>query len=129
MLLLAQLLKSDSPPYKGMPTTLKGKIEYAQELWTQLIEEHFKIEEKELFPFVENESGTLNRLSKELIKEHYQIREYFEKISESNEDELDSLGRLIELHVRKEERAYFQEIQQTLDEESLSKLKTALSKA
>ena len=42
-LLLAQLTKKDAPPYKTLPQTTEGKIEYAMNAWTNELEKHFRL--------------------------------------------------------------------------------------
>ncbi len=44
-LLLAQVLKSDVPDYKGMPTLPAEKAAYALETFTNTLQPHFKKEE------------------------------------------------------------------------------------
>ncbi len=128
MLLLAQVLKQDAPDYKGMPKTTEERIVYADELWESLIKEHLHLEEEVLFPTVSQMASSLQRMVDELIAEHVQIRDYFSQLSLSDELALDKLGRLIEGHIRKEERQFFQQVQKVLTPMELGKLKSLLSK-
>lgn len=112
MLMLAQLLKKGAPPYKGLPQTSEGKIEYAIGLFVQLIEKHFAIEEQYVFPELAG-TETLDRLIIELKVEHQHLRAYFQQLdpSKPNLALMDALGHLLEKHIRKEERQYFQAAQ------------------
>ncbi len=113
MLMLAQLLKKGAPPYKGLPQTPEGKIEYAIGLFVNLIEKHFEIEEHYLFNTL---AGTeeLNLLVEELKADHQLLKEQFHKLNplEPDLELMDELGQRLEKHIRKEEREYFQRAQQ-----------------
>jgi hemerythrin-like domain-containing protein len=117
MLMLAQLLKKNAPPYKGVPQTPVGRAEYAIGLFTNLIEKHFAIEESYVFPLL---SGTekLDTLIVALKNEHKLLREQFQQLNPDKPDValMDALGHLLEQHIRKEEREYFQEAQRAKDE-------------
>lgn len=126
LLLLAQLLKKDAPAYKGMPTDLEGKVEYAENTWDSLFEPHVELEEKVLYPMIYSYAPSLSGLISELLKEHQEIAIAFKSLNPQSE-ELDRLGKLIERHVRKEERMLFQQAQELLTEEQLDQLKTLLS--
>ncbi|MEQ9299295.1 MAG: hemerythrin domain-containing protein [Cyclobacteriaceae bacterium] len=126
LLLLAQLLKKDAPAYKGMPTNLEGKAKYAENIWDSLFKQHIELEEKVLYPMVFSYASSLSDLINELQKEHEEIAIAFKNLSPESEG-LDRLGKLIEGHVRKEERVLFQQAQELLTEEQLHQLKTLLS--
>ena len=126
MLMLAQLMKKDAPAYKGMPVTSKGKVEYAREAWFSLIKGHIEIEESVLFPFVLQKQASLSELINELRDQHHQIALGLEKI-QPDPEEMDRIGRLLERHIRKEERVLFQQVQELLTEEEMDELKTILS--
>ena len=121
MLMLAQLLKKGAPPYKGLPRSPEGKIEYAIGLYIQLIEKHFAIEEAFVFPLLGG-TPTLDPLIAELKEEHQHLRAYFQQLdpAKPNLELMDSLGHLLEKHIRKEERQYFQAVQSEKEEELLT---------
>ena len=125
-MLLAQLLKKDAPVYKGMPVDLEGKSEYAKEAWEGLLKAHIELEERVLFPAISKMTSSLSDLLNELGQEHKQMTYLFENLNPTIEA-LDKLGKLIEQHVRKEERVLFQRAQELLTEQDLDQLKTLLS--
>lgn len=127
-LLLAQLIKTGSPEYKGLPNTLNGKKDYALKSFEKDLVPHFRKEEDILFPVVKNKSKNINHLVEKLIAQHKQIYLLVGKIkaSDSFQNDLDELGKLLELHIRKEERELFQEIQKFLNEDELNKLENDL---
>jgi hypothetical protein len=67
----------------------------------------------------------------ELVEQHKKIYFFIDKIktSESVENYLDELGKLLESHIRLEERELFKELQNILNEKELSKLETELGVA
>jgi hemerythrin-like domain-containing protein len=126
LLLLAQLLKKDAPPYKGMPVDLEGKVKYAQAAWEGLIKPHIELEERVLFVTISGKTSSFSDLLNELRNEHELMTSMFKGLTPEIK-QLDKLGQLIEQHVRKEERVLFQRVQELLTEEELDQLKTLLS--
>jgi len=125
MLLLAQLLKKDAPAYQGLPLTLKGKWSYAKEMFNKLIIPHFHKEETILFARLQ-EVGIAIDLIYELKSEHDIILLLFNQITEKAIEEpeiIHKLAILLSSHIRKEERVFFQHIQQEVSESILSKIK------
>ena len=127
-LILAQILKKGAPQYKGMPATIEGKKEYALLLYNSELIGHFKNEEEILFPLVKGKNSEVNKLTEEIINEHRQIKQLIIEVQSTNELErkLDELGRLLENHIRKEERELFPEIEKILTEVQLFELETKL---
>ncbi len=124
ILLLAQLLKKDAPPYKGLPTDTEGKIAYARDLFSSLINHHMAREEEQLFSYLVGKNQELEVLCEDLRKDHQEIRSLFQQL-ESTQDQretTDQLGRLLERHVRQEERVFFEMIQEKLDEPALQEI-------
>lgn len=111
MLLLARLLRNDAPPYKGLPLDKSEKVTYAQDQFEDLIDEHFKKEEKLYEWVLRQEDNELVKMTDELQEDHNSLRKQFERLSTAS---MDKLGRDLEKHVRKEEREYFQKIQEKL---------------
>jgi hemerythrin-like domain-containing protein len=125
--MLAQLLKKGAPRYKGMPEDLPGKVEYALEMWKDIIEPHIELEEAKLFPEIIRKASSLTDLTNELNQEHLHLSRCFQNLT-VDEMEMDKLGRLIEKHVRKEERVLFQKIQEAFSDQEMEELRILLSK-
>ncbi|MEP7254452.1 MAG: hemerythrin domain-containing protein [Ferruginibacter sp.] len=122
-LILAQLLKKGAPEYKGMPNTDKDKAGFAQKQFEEIIKEHFKKEELVL----EKAWGSdivINELITEIKNEHQQLTALFLSLNSTTklEDTLDELGRMLEVHVRKEERVLFPLLQQHCSEDVLQQI-------
>lgn len=124
VLILAQLLKKDAPPYKGLPHDLKGRMQYAINFFTTHVLPHIYSEEKVLFPAISGFSEQIDGLINELQTEHSQIISLFEqlKLGIAPADTMDFLGKLLNMHVRKEERELFELAQQQVPENVLEKL-------
>lgn len=123
-LILAQLIKKNSPPYKGLPTDLAGKRKYTLEKFREHLVPHFEAEELILIPFIIGRSKEIDLLCEEVIAEHQKIADLVEEIrtEKAVEKNLNELGFLLSSHIRKEERKLFQTIQEILSEDQLIKL-------
>ena len=120
-LILAQQLKKGTPQYKGMPSTLEGKKEYAISFYRTELVKHFEDEEKILFPSVIKRDDEVDKLIEEVISEHRKMESLVKDLMRKSdvEDMLDELGRLLENHIRKEERKLFPKIEEILSEGEL----------
>lgn len=124
-LFLALVLKKNAPEIKGYPTSLEGKRDYAQTFYQNRLKPHFDLEEKYLLPVVRGKSPELERLSEEVELDHSNLHHLFTSLPnvQNLEEHLHEIGALLEGHIRKEERQFFQLIQDELTEEELNKLK------
>lgn len=112
-LILAQLLKSDVPDYKGLPTDIPGKVAYAKTEYEQRLEAHFEREEGWLVPISLQAGGILAEMAQRIIEEHRAIRSAIANLHEASAPEtLDALGRQLEQHIRFEEREWFRALQE-----------------
>lgn len=120
-LILAQQLKKDAPQYKGMPSTLEAKKEYTLTFYKSELVKHFKDEEEILFPAVIKRDDKVDRLIADIISEHRKMESLVNDLKDKQhlKDILDELGSLLEMHIRKEERELFVEIEMILSEEEL----------
>lgn len=127
-LILARLLRSDAPPYKGLPLESKAKAEYAIKHYREELLEHFEQEEK-MIPMLKGVNTTLDSLLACMKAEHRELHSLFNSINLNQElsSQLDILGRTLESHVRKEDREIFPLIQESCTEEVLNKLADILT--
>ncbi|MCW8962121.1 MAG: hemerythrin domain-containing protein [Ignavibacteriaceae bacterium] len=127
-LILAQQLKKGAPQYKGMPSTLDGKKDYAISFYKTEVVKHFEDEEKILFPSIFNRNDETDRLVKEIISEHRKIESLIDDLRRKNDvaDLLDELGVLLDNHIRKEERILFPKIEEILSDEELANIRDRL---
>jgi len=112
-LLLAQLLKLDAPNYKGLPTSIAGKAEYALQVFSHDLLTHFTKEEQ-MLKLIMNYKPEIDVLIHEIFEEHEQLRNLFLNIPDSTDlkNDLATIGSVLDAHVRKEERILFPLLQQ-----------------
>ena len=120
-LLLAQLLKRDAPEYHGLPKDLLGKMNFAKEMYHKELEHHFRDEEEFVFPYLNGKDTELDILILEITNEHIILKEKFLSLTENPNlvDELDEIGKMLNEHVRKEERILFEKTQTILTNDEL----------
>lgn len=123
-LILAQVCKSNSPQYKGMPASINEKAEFALKMWETELKPHFEREEKFLIPICQSKTEKLKELCARIILEHEQIEKLICKIagSEGLEIILDEFGKFLDNHIRFEEREWFDEIQKELNVDEIEHL-------
>ncbi|CAN5675936.1 hypothetical protein BH11BAC3_BH11BAC3_30450 [soil metagenome] len=126
-LILARLLQKNAPAYKGLPTDLVGKADYAFKFYTDELVKHFAQEEK-AFALVKGSSEKVDQLLQRIIEEHRTLHQSFNSIKshEAQAEHLDELGKLLEVHVRKEEREFFPLIEQTCNEDLMNAIEQSL---
>lgn len=124
VLFLALVAKKNAPAVKGYPTTPEGKRDYAISFYENRLKDHFRVEEEKLLPAVRGKNGDLDKLTDEIISEHEGLKILFKELvnSQNLETDLDRLGVALEKHIRKEERQFFQLVQQTLTPRELDQL-------
>ncbi len=112
-LILAQLLKKDAPVYRGLPQTAKEKVIYATFFFEKDLKTHFKKEEA-VFALVKMIHPDVEKLVNELLAEHRDLSSRFHLLTEPHDTVkmMNSLGELLNNHIRKEERLLFPLIQQ-----------------
>ena len=123
-LILAQQLKKGAPQYKGMLSTLEGKKEYTLQFYKSELAQHFKNEEEILFPSVDKKNEIVDKMITEIISEHRKMESLVSELEKTNhlEDMLDKFGKLLEKHIRTEERELFVEIERVLTDIELRKI-------
>jgi len=113
---------------KGFPKTVEGRALYALEFYKQNLETHFLTEEKVLLPAIKGFDHDLDKLAEEIKGEHVRLRQLFHALHDPKEleEKLDILGYALETHIRKEERLFFEKIQEVLPNVILVNLKEKL---
>jgi len=107
-LILAQLLKKTGHVYNGLPADTAGKIKYAMNFYNKDLLDHMAGEEK-LFEEIRHKTVIVALVADDIVAEHTVLKYCFSNLQKAEDKEaaLRKLGRLIELHVRKEERILF----------------------
>jgi iron-sulfur cluster repair protein YtfE (RIC family) len=130
-LILAQQLKKGAPQYKGMPSTPEEKKDYTIRFYNSELKKHFAEEEEILFPAVKNKNAEVDKLILEIISEHRKMESLVSELGKTKhlDNVLDELGKLLESHIRKEERELFLEIEKVLSDEELKIISDSISKS
>jgi iron-sulfur cluster repair protein YtfE (RIC family) len=128
-LILAQLLKKNAPPYKGLPVDPMGKEAYAMGFYRDELAKHFEKEEEVLLKKILGTDPRLDELSGEIIAEHAGLRALFETVHGAGDlaGHLHRLGVALEAHIRKEERIFFPLVEKVCSESLLSAIAKDLS--
>lgn len=126
VLLLAQLLKKDAPPYRDLPGDREGKIKYAEAQYHQLLHAHLQRDCNRIYPFLRQWPALHDTLD-DLETRSTWLSLAFEKLDiATEEDVLDELGHALERYVRIKERQLFETAQQELEENDMQALKAYL---
>jgi len=127
-LILARLLQKNAPAYKNLPADPEGKSLYALKFYTEDLINHFEDEEKVL-KLVADVSAPLDLLIQEIFREHQELHALFNSINTHPDvtAHLDELGKVLEIHIRKEERELFPLIEATCSEALMKAIDTSLS--
>lgn len=96
---------------KSDPARIK---KYADHFYQKHLKEHFKVEEKYIFPLLGEESMVVETA----LGDHKKLRGLFES-RESSVELLGELEKTLERHIRFEERVLFKELQLKIPEERL----------
>ena len=91
--------------------------QYIDYFWLTHLMDHFRIEEKYIFPILGND----NELIMQALEEHRSLGLLFAKETEVAQA-LQKIIEELELHIRFEERVLFNKIQQVATEEQLTKI-------
>lgn len=120
ILVLAQVLKSDVPDFKGMPTTLEGKIDYINRKFEEIILPNITKHRKSLYPNILNwgfpDSGLIQHIQ-ELEDEILIICKAIREGRDYSEMELSDFGYSLDSLVRIKERELYEMIQVRFAEE------------
>ena len=130
-LLLSQLIKKNAPKYFTLPNNIIDKMNYAKEIYKKELEHHFKDEEELLFPYIKGKDESLDKLISEIMDEHIVLKNKILGLIENPDlpDQLDEISKILELHVRKEERQVFEKTQALLSNDELEVIKNNFDKS
>ncbi len=122
-LILARLLQTGAPAYKGLPADPAGKAHYALRFYEDELAQHF-IQEEKIISVVKDINPRLDSMLREMAEEHVILRGLFSQLKDPADlsAHLDQLGKSLEKHVRKEEREIFPLIQDSCSPHILAEL-------
>ncbi|NIG57708.1 hemerythrin domain-containing protein [Chitinophaga sp. Cy-1792] len=115
LLFVCRYLKKDAAPYEGFPLETQAKFEYAVRIFQEVMVPHIQ-KEDHLFEKCTGLNPAVDAAIVELQAEHRTISRIYTMLSESDnlDEDMDLLARSLEAHIRKEERNFFELLQQEL---------------
>lgn len=115
LLFVCRYLKKDAAFYEGFPLETQARFEYMVKVFQELMVPHIQKEEY-LFEKCTGHDPRVDALIAELQGEHRLISGMYSAITESTqlEDDMDKIAVSLEAHIRKEERVFFELIQEVL---------------
>ncbi len=120
-LILAQALKKNAVKLGLGVKSIEEKVKVAINIFNTELIPHFNHEEVLLFPIALGKDKELDKMIHDIIDEHDKIRISVESLQNGNvEDNLDAFGKMLENHVRTEERILFPKIEEVVGEEELN---------
>ena len=133
-LVVAQaLILGQSPaPRSDWPTDRRTQVNRVIAFFTHTLRSHFEVEEAHLFPTVLAHLPGEADLVAQLLDEHDAIRNQVRELERDPTTaltvRLPALGRLLEAHVRREERVLFETMQREMQPDDLVALGTRLKR-
>jgi hypothetical protein len=123
-LVTAKILRYDELPEDDEEPGVRDKMEHVQSYWDTDLFVHFENENEILYPFVKGRDALLDKMLERMKKEHIKISGMVKNLESAADFEkaIDELGRMMEAHIRFEERELFEKIQEIFTHEELSAL-------
>lgn len=133
---LARGLQTDVSPHlrAQLPGERKALVAYVQQVFAEELAAHFDVEDRVLAPAIAGKAPDLDRIVSEIESEHAELHALVASLSDPAlgdaeiDEGLDCFGRLLERHVRREEREYYERVQEILDEASMRELGLAIGR-
>ncbi|VAX28391.1 hypothetical protein MNBD_IGNAVI01-2809 [hydrothermal vent metagenome] len=120
-LILAQALKKNAPKTGLGSKSPEEKLKAVINAYNTELIPHFDHEEVLLFPLALGKDEELDKMIHDILEEHNKIRNSIETLRDGDlEENLDAFGKLLENHVRTEERILFTKIEEVVGDEELN---------
>ncbi|POY38934.1 hypothetical protein C3K47_00070 [Solitalea longa] len=125
ILVLAQLISSKMPVYKGKPSSFEERKQYALSFYTGHLKSYFKNEQFKVFSYFSGHDSEIDKLIQEISAEQEKIIQLFEQLSENENasEVMNQISTLLIHNIRLQERKLFQLIQQRFSDQHLSDFK------
>ena len=133
---LAVALRSDGLRHlrERLPADPRALAAYVCRYFEEDLEPHFAIEELELMVVVDGLDRAIDTMCADLRRDHDKMRDIVADLRRAADDAiiaalLDRFGRLLETHVREEERTFFGRVQELIDPKVLAEIAPRLERA
>lgn len=127
LILVTCLKKGEYPnPKYPWPKSPEAQREKVYQMWCNEMSWHFKAEERFFFkPFFQQLSPEMQALTRSLLEEHQVleqcIHDFFQLSGDPLLKALKQFGEQLEVHVRKEERDYYEGLAREISDQQLMK--------
>jgi hypothetical protein len=131
---LARGLQANASPHlrAHLPSGRAALVAYVERIFAEELRPHFDAEDAVIAPAVAGKDAHLDRIMSDIESEHATMAKLVATLPTLDppaiEGALDRFGHMLEEHVRREEREYYARIQEILDEATLDRLGSALSR-
>ena len=126
------ILGRSKAPRSNWPTDRRAQVDRVVAFFAHTLQSHFDVEEAHLFPAVVVHLPDQADLVAQLLDEHDAIRTRIRDLKRDPTTDLDvrlpSVGRLLEAHVRREERVLFETMQREMTPGALETIGARLSR-
>lgn len=108
-----------------LPSEPRALARHVTKVFAEELEPHFAAEDELLLPAARGHNAALDAVCNEVEDDHAQLRAMIAELGSPALDEsqigswLDRFGKLLEVHVRREERSFYEGIQEALAESAL----------
>jgi iron-sulfur cluster repair protein YtfE (RIC family) len=125
------ILGRATAPRSDWPPDRPGQVARVTAFFNETLEPHFEAEEQSVYPVVTRGITNGAKMVVDLLAEHAQIRTLVHDLeadpASALEQRLPALGRLIESHIRTEERVLFEAMQRELKTTDLQAIGSKLA--
>lgn len=115
LLFVCRYLKKDAAAYEGFPLDTQAKLGYIVKVFQEIMVPHIQKEEY-LFEVCRGKNDEIDTMMDELLAEHQSISRMYSGLVDNTDliTAMDILATHLEAHIRKEERTFFEKLQEKL---------------
>ncbi len=133
LMLAQQILDQRRTMLPDWPKDFRGRVTYVTAFFQDHLRPHFTAEEEHLFPLIQRHVAPSKDLITRLIAEHRQMETIVGGFARPgfapSQEKLHEFGRILEEHIRTEERKLFPLFEKEAGDEVLTKAQALLSKS
>ena len=116
MLVVAQVLRNDVAPYKGMPTDFDQKKAYLLDDKSPLILKNLNFHRKSFYPDLRKHSDKFEEIVEQLMELEDVIIAHLMKANSIDEEAIQEIAMTLQTIVRKRERILYEKVQIELED-------------
>ena len=123
-MMLTQIIRKGNSVNDDFLKNIDEKVNYTIHFYDQELANHFYLEEQILFPLVRGLSEEIDGIINRIVDEHQFVTELVKELNFKTdlENKLDRISRVLEEHIKLEERVLFPKIHEALSDNELTAL-------